>query len=132
MQDQDAAIRSKALSTIDAMFTLVEQTLARTGQPFLGGASLGVGDIMFASHASWLLFPPEFGAGICTRFPTPDDLPPKFRAEAHAYRSRPAGQHAMRLYREHRDFGERRVTVAPTPEAGAALAIGLMAPRSRV
>ena len=82
--------------------------LAESGKPFLGGDSVGADDIIFASHASWVLFNAEFGAGTCSRWPSLAQLPAAYRSIATSYRNTPAGRLAVRLYEEHRDMGSVR------------------------
>eukprot|EP00747_Dinoflagellata_sp_TGD_P193477 gnl/TRDRNA2_/TRDRNA2_59694_c0_seq1.p1 gnl/TRDRNA2_/TRDRNA2_59694_c0~~gnl/TRDRNA2_/TRDRNA2_59694_c0_seq1.p1 ORF type:complete len:331 (-),score=44.24 gnl/TRDRNA2_/TRDRNA2_59694_c0_seq1:123-1115(-) len=106
VEQHDAVFGPKAMTIIDAMFDMVATKLRTSGQPFLGGWDApGADDIIFASHSSWLLFPKEFGAGTCTRWPTLDQLPRKYRVLVEKYRAMPAGQHVMKLYSQYRDFG---------------------------
>ena len=110
-----AELRSKVLALIDELFGMVAEKLESQRQPFLGGASPGVDDIMFAGHASWLLFPPEFGAGTCTRWPTLEMLSPSFRRLVDSrWRDTPGGRLISRLYSEHRDLGLGVVDIEPT------------------
>ena len=64
----DKQMMARAMACIEDMFDTVEARLA-DGRALLGGNKLSVDDIMFASHAAFVLFPPEFGAGSCTRWP---------------------------------------------------------------
>lgn len=107
---------ARTLAVVDSVFKDVETRLGSNA--FLGGATPGADDIMFASHSSWLLFPPEFGQGTCTRWPSVDLLPSKFRSLCMKYRTTPPGELAMRLYSQERDFGAvRNLMLEPTDPA---------------
>ena len=124
-----------AIAVIDAMFDRVNKVLDEQSQPFLGGATLGADDIILAAHASWLFFPDELGkppryrwhlgcillkmpaisllsgAGTFARSPSWEMLPKRYRGITAKWRSQPAGQLVLRLYREHRDFGPAELLV---------------------
>merc|ERR1712217_60673 len=106
-----AMFASKARNVIDHMFDMVAQRLGNTGLRFLGGDSLGIDDIIFASHASWLFFPAEFGSGVCTRWPQFGKLPPKYQAIANGYKATVAGKLVMDLYARYRNFGPTVVLI---------------------
>ena len=100
-----------AIAVIDAMFDRVNKVLDGQSQPFLGGATLGADDIILAAHASWLFFPDELGAGTFARSPSWEMLPKRYREITTKWRSQPAGQLVLRLYKEHRDFGPAELLV---------------------
>ena len=91
-------------------------------------------DIRRCVH-SWLLFPPEFGAGTCTRWPTQDMLSPEFRSTVDQWRLTLGGQLILKLYSQHRDFGpQNSVEIEPTDLArfpGAEPGTGEQAERRR-
>lgn len=127
---QDSSLMIEAVEVIEGMFDTVQARLATTGQParFLGGELLGIDDIMFASHASFILFPPEFGAGICTRWPAVDELPEKYRQIACRLRDHEAGKHALRLYAQNRHHGMMPTMLEPEPQTGVDFALSLLEP----
>ncbi|MEZ4266885.1 MAG: glutathione S-transferase family protein [Myxococcota bacterium] len=88
---------AKAVTRIDASFDAVNARL-KTGGPWLCGARFTAADLVFASLAAPLLSPPEHP------FPAPD--PAALGGEAAAcvarWKSQPAGQLALRAYREQR------------------------------
>jgi glutathione S-transferase len=90
----DGAARSKA--KIDAVFTDVSQKIA--GRRYLVGDRLTAADVTFAALAAPVLYPAEYGGAL----PPFDELPPAFQQEVTAWRATPAGQFALRLFREDR------------------------------
>ncbi|BCJ91251.1 hypothetical protein IZ6_19860 [Terrihabitans soli] len=83
----------KARDDIDAVFTLVK-TRTKAKGPFLGGASPGGLDIIFAAAAAPVLLPENYGAAL----PAFADLPPDYRSIVNACRATHAGGLAARIY----------------------------------
>jgi len=82
---------------IDQELQMVSATLA-DGRRYLGGDSFSAADLTFAALAGPFLCPPGYGGTRLTLPPMPEELAPQILA----WRTTPAGQHALRLYREHR------------------------------
>jgi glutathione S-transferase len=91
----DGAQRSR--DRIDVAFEKVAALLA-DGRPFLVGARPSAADLTFASLAAPVVAPPQYGAEL----PSPEDLPPEATERIRAWQQHPAGQFALRIYREHR------------------------------
>lgn len=89
--------QEKAGERIDQEFQMVSAKLA-DGRRYLGGDSFSAADLTFAALAGPLLHPPGYGGTRLTLPPMPEELAPQILA----WRATPAGQHALRLYREHR------------------------------
>jgi glutathione S-transferase len=68
------------------------------GRPFLCGNRFTAADLTFASMAAPVLWPPEYGI----KFPPLDDVPTCTRDTILQFRAHPAGEFALRLFREHR------------------------------
>jgi glutathione S-transferase len=68
------------------------------GRPYLCGESFTAADLTFAALAAPVLVPPEYGIPL----PQPDVLPAPMAAVVRELREHPAGEHAMRMYREQR------------------------------
>jgi len=93
----DERTYEKALKKIDETFSEVEALLA-DGRPFLMGERFTAADLTFAALTAPLIMPPQYGV----KLPQPDDLPEVVGAKIAAWRVRPAGGFAMRLFRDHR------------------------------
>lgn len=87
-------------SARDRLESVLQQVEARLadGRPFLSGDRFRAVDLTFAALSAPLFIPPEYGSFL----PRPEQLDPEWRAELQSWRDRPAGQFALRLYREHR------------------------------
>ncbi len=68
------------------------------GRPYLFGDRFTAADLTFASMATPLLLPTEFGA----KLPGHDELPDEARAMLEEHRDRPSVRHARRMFAEHR------------------------------
>lgn len=88
---------AQARERIDEELDMVSAKLA-DGRRYLGGDSFGAADLTFAALAGPVLQPPGYGGRRLTLPPMPDELAPQILA----WRATPAGQLALRLYREHR------------------------------
>jgi glutathione S-transferase len=72
--------------------------LLSDGRPYLAGERFGVSDLTFASLASPLVAPPEYG----TPLPRPDQMAPATAALVARAREHPAGRHALQMFARHR------------------------------
>lgn len=90
------------------VFTVLDEVdgLLADGRRYLVGDRLTAADLTFAALLAPFTSPPEYGWPM----PPASELPPSFRDEAAPMIARPAGQFALRLYRE-----DRRVTVGAQP-----------------
>jgi glutathione S-transferase len=68
------------------------------GRPFLCGDRFTAADLTFAALAAALVVPPEYGVAL----PQPEILPASIAQNVRAFRAHPAGDFAMRLFREER------------------------------
>jgi len=99
----------QARASIVAAFDQLSKRVTSAG-PYLGGPRLSVADLAFAASAAPALLPPEYGAP----FPTFADLPAAMADTVRALQATPAGQLALRVYREHRKPGYSAFTVSPS------------------
>lgn len=88
---------SAAPGVVRAYFDEVAERLADGGR--IVGDSLTAADISFASMASPAVVPAE---GYPVRMPQPQDFPDDVATTINELRAHPAGQYALRLYREER------------------------------
>jgi glutathione S-transferase len=93
----DAAGVERSRKKIEETMGRVDEILA-DGRRYLTGDRFTVADLTFASLAAPILFP----AGHPVQSVPIDLLPPDGRAEVDAWRARPAGQYALRLYAQDR------------------------------
>ncbi len=93
----DAAGTERSVVRMREILALLSEKLS-DGRLFLAGNQLTTADLTFAALASPLLQPPEHPLP----FPPLDQLPGAMRAEVEAARATLAGQHGLKLYREHR------------------------------
>ena len=98
----DKAHIEAAPGRVRAIFDEVAERMS-DGRRHLLGEQFSVADIAFASMASPAVLPAE---GYPVDVPSPDEFPPDVAETLHELQSHPAGQYALRLYRE-----ERRKTV---------------------
>ena len=68
------------------------------GREYLVGDRFTAADLTFAALAAAVTVPPEYGVPL----PQPDDLPEPMATSVRELRAHPAGQHALRMFREHR------------------------------
>jgi glutathione S-transferase len=89
--------RDEVRERVDEELCMLSATLA-DGRRYLGGDSFGAADLTFAALAGPLVCPPGYGGARLTLPPLPAEVAPQILA----WRATPAGQLALRLYREHR------------------------------
>jgi glutathione S-transferase len=93
---------AKALVQIRQVVQSVDARLA-DGRRYLVGGRFSLSDMSFANALGPLVLPPEYGAPL----PTFDQMPPELQAVIEEMRSHPAGQFALRIYRDHRRSAPR-------------------------
>ena len=84
-----------AFTTVQAIFETVEK---EAHGEFLIGDRLSIADITFASLAAPVILPESYGASL----PPFEDLSSKAQQMMRSFRSMPAGQRVLRLYKEFR------------------------------
>ena len=92
-----------------ATFEAVGERL-RDGRRHLCGDRFTAADLTFAALSASVLVPPEYGVSL----PQPEALPAELAALVRTYREHPAGEYALRLFREER---HRRVRAVDGPAA---------------
>jgi glutathione S-transferase len=68
------------------------------GRRYLCGDRFTAADLTFAALSAAVLVPPEYGVAL----PQPESLPPYLADKIRAFRRHPAGEFALRLFREER------------------------------
>jgi glutathione S-transferase len=83
-----------------AVRTTFDDVAARLGdgRPYLCGNRFSAADLTFASLATPVLMPPEYGVPL----PQPEELPAAMAATVRELRGHPAGAHALTMFREER------------------------------
>jgi glutathione S-transferase len=89
-----------ALQEIRSVVQTVDGRLAE-GRRYLVGDRFSLSDMAFANVLGPLVLPPEYGAPM----PTLAEMPPVLQSAVAEMRARPAGEFALRIYREHRGGG---------------------------
>ncbi len=98
----NAAGVARSLTKIEEAFTRVDDILG-DGRRYLAGDRFTVADLTFAALAAPILLPEHHPA---QKVPL-DLLPPEPRAQVLAWRDRPSGRFALRMYAEERAPRER-------------------------
>ncbi len=92
----------KCLKRTEQMFDVVDDLLS-DGRKYIMGDTLSYIDIAWAALSCTVIFPEQYGGGtIENTRPRFEQLPDVMKTVVSAYRERPAGKHALRLYREER------------------------------
>jgi glutathione S-transferase len=86
-----------AVERVDEEFDAVAERLAG-GRRYLVGDRFSAADLAFAALAAPAVVPPAYG----TPLPQPDEMPEDMAATVLRWRAHPAGQFALRLFREER------------------------------
>jgi glutathione S-transferase len=89
---------------LDQIARHLDEAAARLadGRPYLTGDDFTAADLTFASLASLLVMPDEYGVPL----PTLAELPAELAAEIRGFQAHPAGAFVLRLYRDHRRVAE--------------------------
>jgi glutathione S-transferase len=94
INDESAA---EALRRVRSTFDEIAVRLADR-RPYLMGGHFSAADLTFSALAAPVLVPTEYGVPL----PQPDELPDAMAAVVRELREHPAGQHALRMYRDER------------------------------
>lgn len=91
---------SRAESALGEIRNAIKQVDERLsdGRPFLMGDHFSLSDLAFAVAVAPAVWPDEYGG----KLPPLADTPPEVRNAVAEMREHPAGQFALRIYREHR------------------------------
>ena len=92
----DATVAA-AVQQVDDEFDAVAERLS-DGRRHLAGDRFSAADLAFAALAAPCITPPRYG----TPLPQPEDLTPAMAAAVERWRAHPAGQYALRMFREER------------------------------
>jgi glutathione S-transferase len=95
--DVTPATAAQAEADVRAVFDDVARRLS-DGRPYLCGERFGAADLTFASLSAPLLMPPEYGVPL----PQPEELPAAMAATVRELRAHPAGEYALKMFREER------------------------------
>jgi len=93
----DEAGAERSLAHVQTVFDMVGELLA-DGRPFLVGKVFGAADLSFAALAAPVLLPRDYGSPL----PSLDELPAELLSQVEEFRSLPAGDFALRVYRDYR------------------------------
>jgi len=93
--DDEGAERS--VGHVQNVFETVGELLA-DGRSYLVGKKFGAADLTFAALAAPVLLPRSYGSPL----PSLGEVPAELLAQVEDFRSSPAGDFALRIYRDHR------------------------------
>jgi glutathione S-transferase len=91
------ASAARSAAKTDEVFSEIAERLA-DGRPYLVGTEFSAADLTFAALAAPAVLPPTYGSPL----PGLDEAPEELRNVVEGYRATPAGEFAMKMYREHR------------------------------
>lgn len=94
VSERTAAI---AKTRVDVEFDAVAERLS-DGRRYLTGDRFTAADLTFAALSAAAITPPDYGVPL----PQPEQMPSELAAQFQAWREHPAGQFALRLFREER------------------------------
>ncbi len=95
--DVTPATAAQSEADVRAVFDAVAERLG-DGRPYLCGEHFSAADLTFASLAAPMLMPPEYGVPL----PQPEVLPAPMAATVREMREHPAGEYALKMFREER------------------------------
>jgi glutathione S-transferase len=95
--DITPALAAHSLAEVRATFDEVAERLS-DGRRYLAGDRFTAADLTFAALSASVLMPPEYGVPL----PQPDELPAAMAVVVRELREHPAGEHALRMFREER------------------------------
>jgi glutathione S-transferase len=95
--DVTPALAAHSLAEVRASFDEVAERLS-DGRRYLAGDRFTAADLTFAALSASVLMPPEYGVPL----PQPDELPAAMAVVVRELREHPAGEHALRMFREER------------------------------
>jgi len=87
----------RSIGYVKNVFKTVGELLA-DGRSYLVGKKFGAADLSFAALAAPVLLPRSYGSPL----PSLDEVPADLLAQIEGFRSTPAGEFALRIYRDHR------------------------------
>jgi glutathione S-transferase len=99
------ATAEQAEADVRATFDDVDDRLS-DGRPYLCSDRFTAADLTFSALAAAVLVPPGYGVQL----PQPPELPPPSAAFANELRERPAGAHALRMFRDERRLAQSSAT----------------------
>jgi glutathione S-transferase len=99
-----ASRAEQALGHVRQVVQSVDARLA-DGRRYLVGNRFSLSDMAFANALAPLVLPPEYGGPL----PTFAEMPPEVQSVITETQARPAGQFALRIYRDHRAAAPRPI-----------------------